>query len=165
MAQNGMLQDCLAVHISAMMQLDSTVRELLRAFSALWSDVYARVTPRMSAASVNTLGGAVFTDATWWMCFLVSFILCLMSLPSSASCCCGIGFRLRTTGMLSVVQMLRQGRGWMRCLLFPIVFLVMERLFRLFDTCLVCVQRLCRIHPLFVGARSLSVQGMLCGLG
>ena len=30
----------------------------------MWSDVYDRVVPCMSAASINTLGGAVLTDAT-----------------------------------------------------------------------------------------------------
>ena len=39
-------------------------------------------------------------------------ILYLPSLLSSDRCCCGIGFRSRTSGVLSVLQMLRRG-AWL----------------------------------------------------
>ena len=99
------------------------------------------------------------------MRFLVLLILYLLSLQSSDRCCCWIGFRSRTAGVLSLLQMLRQGHGWTRCLLFPIVFLVMVILFRLFDTSLLCVQLLYRIIPFFVSVGSLSVLGRQCGVG
>ena len=41
------------------------------------------------------------------------------------------------------------------------VFLVMVMWPHIFDTCLVCVQLLCRMSPLFVSVESLSVRGRL----
>ena len=41
------------------------------------------------------------------------------------------------------------------------VFLVMVMWLHLFDTCLVCVQLLCRMSPLFVSVESLSFRGRL----
>lgn len=54
--------------------------------------------------------------------------------------------RFATACVLRLLQAILQGRGWMRCLLFSIMFLVMVMLFAsLFDICLVYVQLLCRI--------------------
>ena len=61
--------------------------------------------------------------------------------------------------------MLRQGRGWMRCLMLSTVFIEMVMLFHLFDTCLVCVQLLCRMSPLSVNVGSPSIRGTICGVG
>ena len=55
--------------------------------------------------------------------------------------------------------MLRQGRDWMRCLYLRMVFLLTVTLLCLFDACLVCVQLLCRISPLFVNVGSPTVLG------
>ena len=109
--------------------------------SALWSDVYDRIVTCMIATSASTLG-AVLTNAMVVDALSGFALLYLLSFPGSDRCSCGMGFRFRTAGVLSVLQMSRQGRGWMRCLQFLIAFLVMVMLFRVFETCLVCVQLL-----------------------
>ena len=120
--------------------------------SALWSDVYDRVVPCMSAASVSTLG-TVLTDA------MVADVLPGFAQSVSAELAAvqqgllrdGLSFqdRRRVQCIADVT-----GHDWARCLLFPNVFLMMVMLLRPSDALLVYVLLLCRISPLFVSMGS-----------